>query len=112
LSNSIAHLNPPTALSPLQPLQDTDVAGYFRVAHEQNLISTIEESRKVTQEQFYRVLEERCQRGWRTKKKRVFEELGGKVGGDNRALSELRSSTLQRSNLMVSNHSISFYEFV
>jgi nuclear pore complex protein Nup93 len=91
----------------LQPLQDTDVAGYLRVAHEQNLISTIEESRKETQEQFYRVLEERCQRDWETKKKRVFEELGGKVGGDNRALSELRSSTLQRSNLMVSDHSLS-----
>ncbi|KAJ2926873.1 hypothetical protein H1R20_g10202, partial [Candolleomyces eurysporus] len=102
LSNSIAHLNPSTTFSPLQPLQDTDVAGYLRVAHEQNLISTIEESRKETQEQFYRVLEERCQRDWETKKKRVFEELGGKVSGDNRALSELRSSTLQRNNLMSS----------
>jgi nuclear pore complex protein Nup93 len=102
LSNSIAHLNPATTFSPLQPLQDTDVAGYLRVAHEQNLISTIEEGRKETQEEFYRVLEERCQRDWDLKKKRVFEELGGKVSGmDNRAVSDLRSSTNQRSNLMV-----------
>ena len=105
LSNSIAHLNPSTTFSPLQPLQDTDVAGYLRVAHEQNLSSTIEESRKETQEHFYRVLEERSQRDWETKKKRVFEELGGKVGGgggESRGLGELRGSTYQRNNLMVS----------
>ncbi|EAU93284.1 nucleoporin-interacting protein NIC96 [Coprinopsis cinerea okayama7 len=102
LSNSIAHLNPATTFSPLQPLQDTDVAGYLRVAHEQNLISTIEEGRKETQEEFYRVLEERSQRDWEIKKKRVFEELGGKVGGDNRALTDLRASTHQKSSLMSS----------
>jgi hypothetical protein len=101
LTNNIAHLNASTTFSPLQPLQDTDVAGYLRVAHEQNLISTIEESRKETQEQFYRVLEERCQRDWEAKKKRVFEELGGKVAGDKTEPSSLRSSTRQRHDLMV-----------
>ncbi|KAH6917714.1 nucleoporin-interacting protein NIC96 [Coprinopsis sp. MPI-PUGE-AT-0042] len=96
LSNSIAHLNPATTFSPLQPLQDTDVAGYLRVAHEQNLISTIEEGRKKRRKK-------RCQRDWDLKKKRVFEELGGKVSGvDNRAVSDLRSSTNQRNNLMAS----------
>ncbi|KAF5314161.1 hypothetical protein D9611_006965 [Ephemerocybe angulata] len=98
LNNSIAHLNPATTFSPLQPLQDTDVAGYLRVAHEQNLISTIEEGRKETQEQFYRVLEERSQRDWETKKKRVFEELGG----EGRAAVDLRASTHHRGNLMSS----------
>jgi len=101
LSNSIAHLNPSTTFQPLQPLQDTDVAGYLRVAHEQNLISTIEEGRKETQEEFYRVLEERCQRDWEVKKKRVFEQLGGKVSGDNRAMADLRSSTYNKNSLMV-----------
>lgn len=101
LSNSIAHLNTSTTFSPLQPLQDTDVAGYLRHAHEQNLISTIEEGRKETQEEFYRVLEDRSQRDWEAKKKRVFEELGGRVGGDNRALAELKKSTHGRSSLMV-----------
>ncbi|KAG5646921.1 hypothetical protein DXG03_001997 [Asterophora parasitica] len=93
LSNSIAHLNTSTTFSPLQPLQDTDVAGYLRHAHEQNLISTIEEGRKETQEEFYRALEERSQRDWEAKKKRVFEELGGRVGADSRALIDLKKST-------------------
>ncbi|KAF9523633.1 nucleoporin-interacting protein NIC96 [Crepidotus variabilis] len=95
LSNSIAHLNTSTTFSPLQPLQDTDVAGYLRIAHEQNLISTIEEARKETQEEFYRVLEERSQKDWEAKKKRVFEELGPRIGssGGDRAVAELRAST-------------------
>ena len=99
LSNSIAHLNTSATFSPLQPLQDTDVAGYLRIAHEQNLISTIEEARKETQEEFYRVLEERSQKDWEAKKKRVFEELGMKVG--DRSLSDMRaSSTLGKSTLV------------
>ncbi|KAG6831646.1 hypothetical protein H0H92_008723 [Tricholoma furcatifolium] len=103
LSNSIAHLNTSTTFSPLQPLQDTDVAGYLRHAHEQNLISTIEEGRKETQEEFYRALEERSQRDWEAKKKRVFEELGGRIAaGDNRAMAELKKSTHTKSLLMQS----------
>lgn len=102
LSNSIAHLNTSTTFSPLQPLQDTDVAGYLRIAHEQNLISTIEEGRRETQEEFYRVLEERSQRDWEAKKKRVFEELGGRVTGVDNARSELRGSVIGKSTLAVS----------
>ena len=97
LSNSIAHLNTSTTFSPLQPLQDTDVAGYLRQAHEQNLISTIEEGRKSTQDEFYRFLEERSRRDWEAKKKRVFEELGGRVGGENKAMSEFKKSVHGRS---------------
>ena len=94
LSNSIAHLNTSTTFSPLQPLQDTDVAGYLRIAHEQNLISTIEEGRKETQEEFYRVLEDRSQRDWEAKKKRVFEELGGRIGASDRRAGPLGKSSL------------------
>jgi nuclear pore complex protein Nup93 len=97
LSNSIAHLNTSTTFSPLQPLQDTDVAGYLRQAHEQNLISAIEEGRKATQDEFYRFLEERCRKDWEAKKKRVFEELGGRVGGENKAMAEFKKNTLGRS---------------
>ncbi|KAF8170381.1 nucleoporin-interacting protein NIC96 [Pholiota molesta] len=57
---------------------DTDRAKYL-LAQAHNLISTIEEGRKETQEEFYRVLEERSQRDWEAKKKRVFEELGGRA---------------------------------
>lgn len=101
LSSSIAHLNTSTTFSPLQSLQDTDVAGYLRHAHEQNLISTIEESRKETQEDFYRVLEERSRRDWEARKKRVFEELGGRVSGDNRAMAEMKKTFHGKSSLTV-----------
>ncbi|KIY51196.1 nucleoporin-interacting protein NIC96 [Fistulina hepatica ATCC 64428] len=59
-------------------LRHADVANYLRYSHEQNLITTIEEARKETQDEFYRLLEEKGQREWEAKKKRVFEELGGR----------------------------------
>lgn len=94
LSNSIAHLNTSSTFSPLQPLQDTDVGGYLRIVHEQNLISTIEEARRETQEDFYRVHEERSHKDWEAKKKRLFEELGTRIGGPggDRSVSEMRAS--------------------
>ncbi|KAH7911827.1 Nup93/Nic96-domain-containing protein [Hygrophoropsis aurantiaca] len=92
LANSIAHLNTSTTFSPLQPLQDTDVAGYLRHAHEQNLISTIEEGRKETQEDFYRLLEERSRKDWEAKKRRVFEELGGRAASDSKTIAEMKKS--------------------
>ena len=102
LSSSIAHLNTSTTFSPLQPLQNTDVAGYLRIGHEQNLISTIE-GRKETQEEFYHVLEDRGQRDWEAKKKRIFEELGERIGASDR-----RSSPLGKSSLSVSTLHLSY----
>ncbi|THU98598.1 NIC-domain-containing protein [Dendrothele bispora CBS 962.96] len=103
LSSSIAHLNASTTFTPLQPLQDTDVAGYLRHAHEQNLISTIEEGRKETQESFYRMLEDRTTREWEGMKKRVFEELGGRVGTENKAVAELKKSFYGKSSLLAAS---------
>lgn len=103
MANEIAHLNTATTFTPLQALQDTDVAGYLRHAHEQNLISTIEEARKETQGEFYRVLEEREQRDWEAKKRRVFEELGDRISTDNKAVSELKKSFGGKSLLSVSD---------
>ncbi|KAI0056773.1 nucleoporin-interacting protein NIC96 [Artomyces pyxidatus] len=102
LANSIAHLNTSTTFLPLQPLQDTDIAGYLRHAHEQNVISTIEEARRETQEEFYRVLEDRGRRDWEARKKRVFEELGGRVGGDNQAVAEWNKGHHSKSSLTLS----------
>ena len=102
LASEIAHLNTATTFTPLQALQDTDVAGYLRHAHEQNLISTIEEARKETQEEFYRVLEEREQRDWEAKKRRVFEELGGRTNTENKAITELKKSYGGKNLLSVS----------
>jgi nuclear pore complex protein Nup93 len=102
LTSSIAALNTSTTFSPLQPLLDTDVAGYLRHAHEQTLISTIEEGRRETEAEFYHVLEERVRRDWEMRKKRVFEELGGRGFGveAGRSTSDLRQSG--RGNLNVS----------
>ena len=102
LATSIANLNTTTTFSPLQPLQDTDITGYLRHAHEQNLISTIEEGRRETQEEFYRTLEEHGRREWEAKKKRVFEELGGRLGGENAAVSDFKKSSYGRNILAVS----------
>jgi len=102
LGSSIAHLNTASTFSPLQPLQDTDVAGYLRHAHEQNLISTIEEGRRETQQEFYRVLEDRSRRDWDAKKKRVFEELGGRIGSDNRTSVDMKKTFRAKGNLSVS----------
>lgn len=112
LANSIAHLNTVATFTPLQALQDTDVAGYLRHAHEQNLISTIEEARKETQEDFYRLLEDRERRDWEAKKKRMFEELGERVGVENRAVSELKKSMGGKNILAVSTHSTLSRSFV
>ena len=101
LATSIANLNTTTTFSPLQPLQDTDITGYLRHAHEQNLISTIEEGRRETQEEFYRTLEDHGRREWEAKKKRVFEELGGRLG-ENTAVSDLKKSSYGRNTLAVS----------
>ena len=102
LASSIAHLNTQTTFSPLQALQDTDVAGYLRHAHEQNLISAIEEGRRETQAEVYRVLEDRGRRDWEARKKRVFEQLGARVGGENRAVAEMKKSAHGRGLLSVS----------
>ncbi|KAI3609897.1 nucleoporin-interacting protein nic96 [Moniliophthora roreri] len=100
LSSSIAHLNATSTFTPLQAIQDTDVAGYLRHAHEQNLISTIEEGRRETQEAFYQMLEDRMSKDWEAKKKRVFEELGARVKVDNRAMAELKKSFHGKSSLL------------
>lgn len=76
LANNIAALNTATTFAPLQPLHDTDVAGFLRHAHEQNIISTIEEGRRETLLEFRRVLDERFRRDWDQRKKKIFEELG------------------------------------
>lgn len=95
LTNSIAALNTSTTFSPLQPLLDTDVTGYLRHAHEQTLISTIEEGRRETEAEFYHVLEERVRRDWEARKKRVFAELSGRgfAAETSRPTLDLRQST-------------------
>lgn len=93
LGDNIATLNTSTTFAPLQPLHDTDVAGFLRHAHEQTLIASIEEGRRDTQAEFYRVLDERVRRDWEARKKRIFEELGARgVGTEARSGQELRQS--------------------
>ena len=47
-------------------------------------------------------MEEREQRDWEAKKRRVFEELGGRISTDNKAVSELKKSYGGKNLLSVS----------
>ncbi|KAF9076587.1 nucleoporin-interacting protein NIC96 [Rhodocollybia butyracea] len=98
LSQSIAHLNASTTFSSsaLQPLQDTDVSAFLRHAHEQNLINTIENGRKETQESFYRMLEDRTAREWEEKKRRLFEQLGANIPVSSGSTSTMATSTTKK----------------
>jgi nuclear pore complex protein Nup93 len=84
LGTAIAALNTAHTFAPLNPLHDTDVAGYLRHAHEQSLISSIEEGRRETGAEFYRLLDDRVRKDWEARKKKIFEELGvsTRVGSD------------------------------
>jgi len=46
-------------------------------------------------------LEERGRKDWEARKKRVFEELGGRAGGENKALVEMKKSFHEKSGLAV-----------
>lgn len=48
------------------------------------------------------MLEERQHRDWEARKKRVFEQLGGRVDGENMAVSELKKSMHGKNLLSVS----------
>jgi nuclear pore complex protein Nup93 len=80
LGASIAHLNAGSTFAPRHALADTDVDGFLRLVREQNVIATIDEARRSTQADFYRLLEERTLADWEAKKKRVFEQLGSRLG--------------------------------
>jgi nuclear pore complex protein Nup93 len=78
--------------------------------HEQNIIATIEEARRETQADFYRLLEERTVADWEAKKKRVFEQLGSRLGGDARAVSVLGKSQAGKGALHVGGWILSQYK--
>lgn len=76
MSRTLNTLDPASAFAPLQPLHDTDIEGHLRHAHEQTIISAIEEGRRSTVDQFYRTLEANMRKDWEKEKELVFEELG------------------------------------
>jgi nuclear pore complex protein Nup93 len=57
-------------------LHDTDIEGHLRHAHEQTIISAIEEGRRATTRNFYKTLENKMRKDWERQKELVFEELG------------------------------------
>ncbi|TIA94364.1 hypothetical protein E3P81_00121 [Wallemia ichthyophaga] len=61
---------------PLQPLLDSDLDGYLRHQYEQTIISTIEEGRRDTVNQFQSNLSENLQSSWNKRLSLLFEELG------------------------------------
>jgi nuclear pore complex protein Nup93 len=103
LGAHIAHLNAANTFAPRHALQDTDVDGFLRLVREQNVIATIDEARRTTQADFYRLLEERTIQDWEDKKRRVFEQLGARLGGEGaaKAVGALGRSQAGRSALHV-----------
>ncbi|KAG8688707.1 hypothetical protein FRC11_004940, partial [Ceratobasidium sp. 423] len=95
----VANLNTAATFAPLTQLHDADVSGYLRHSHEQTLIACIEEGRRETEQEFYRVLDERVRRDWETRKKKIFDELGKVNMAENTVAaggSNLRASALGR----------------
>lgn len=76
VSRTLNNLDPAAAFAPLQPLHDTDIEGHLRHAHEQTIISAIEEGRRATNRNFYKTLENNMRKDWERQKELVFEELG------------------------------------
>lgn len=76
VSRTLNTLDPASAFAPLQPLHDTDIEGHLRHAHEQTIISAIEEGRRATVRNFYKTLEVNMRKDWERQKELVFEELG------------------------------------
>ena len=64
LASSIAGLNTSNTFQPLNPLHDTDVAGFLRHTHEQTIISAIEESRRQAELDFYENINHRIMKDW------------------------------------------------
>ncbi|KAL5641437.1 hypothetical protein ACGC1H_001799 [Rhizoctonia solani] len=95
----VANLNTAATFAPLTQLHDADVSGYLRHSHEQTLIACIEEGRRETEQEFYRVLDERVRRDWETRKKKIFDELGKVNMAENTVPgggSNLRASAMGR----------------
>ncbi|KAF8707506.1 Nucleoporin-interacting protein NIC96, partial [Rhizoctonia solani] len=95
----VANLNTAATFAPLTQLHDADVSGYLRHSHEQTLIACIEEGRRETEQEFYRVLDERVRRDWETRKKKIFDELGKVNPAENvtaEGASNLRASAMGR----------------
>lgn len=76
LASSIAGLNTSNTFQPLNPIHDTDVAGFLRHTHEQTLVSAIEESRRQAELDFYENINNRIMKDWEARKRKIFEELG------------------------------------
>lgn len=76
VSRALNTLDPASAFAPLQPLHDSDIEGHLRHAHEQTIISAIEEGRRATVRNFYKTLELSMRKDWERQKEAVFEELG------------------------------------
>ncbi|KZT58461.1 NIC-domain-containing protein [Calocera cornea HHB12733] len=97
-------LNPALTFAPLQPIRDTDIASHLRHAHEQAIMSTIEETRRDTTQSFWRSMEEKIGRDWEEKKKRVIEELA--TGDERRMLESSGSLWASRSLQMAQSQSL------
>lgn len=94
VSRTLNTLDPASAFAPLQPLHDTDIEGHLRHAHEQTIISAIEEGRRSTVRSFYKTMETNMRKDWERQKEQVFEELGRHSAATSAAGSSSSSGTM------------------
>ena len=79
LSSSIAQLDFLNTFLLLQPAYENNLISYLRHAHEQTLISVVEEGRRDIKQGFHFLLKRKGKMDWEKCKKKIFEELGGRV---------------------------------
>ena len=78
LSGSFAQQGPPgTGFSPLDPLRDTDIAGFLRNERENAILSVIEETRKETFDNVERIHWDSMAEEWEADKQRIMQALNG-----------------------------------
>lgn len=76
ISRQLESLDPSLAFAPLRPLSDTDVEGHVRHAHEQAIIASVDEARRLGTRSFAARNTRAQLREWEKTKASLFDELG------------------------------------
>ena len=83
------------AYAPLEPLRDTDIAGFLRNERENALLSVIEETRRETFEHVERMHWDAMAAEWEGDKKRIMQAISTAGGGGGQDLLDMTRSMLR-----------------
>ncbi len=79
-------------LDPLEPLRDTDIAGFLRNERENALLAVLEETRRETFEQAERMHWETASAEWEAAKRDILQAMGAGVGESASATGDVARS--------------------